>query len=174
MHKDIERLRNKYNNYYYQEKLINKIEKDIMNLVHMPRIHKTLISAEDKDGEYRRIVLGKYIVIYKIVETEIIILRIFNQKENYLNSKKFILKEETEKYSINRKGKFNMVKLKTLKNSYMKLKENYNRIITGEEVWSRAMDRLIEEAEEELRNGAELTTLEEWREELIREYNVVL
>lgn len=64
-----------------------------------------------------------------------------------------------------------MLKFKTLKNSYTKLKENYNRIITGEEVWSRYMDRLIEEAEESLKTEGYIT-LEEWREELIREYNV--
>lgn len=64
-----------------------------------------------------------------------------------------------------------MVKFRTLKNSYVKLKENYNRIITGQEVWSRCMDRLIEEAEESLKTEGYIT-LEEWREELIREYNV--
>ena len=51
----------------------------------MPRIYKTLSYKKDIVGEYRRIVLGKYIIIYKIVEDEIIILRIFNQKQNYLN-----------------------------------------------------------------------------------------
>ena len=64
-----------------------------------------------------------------------------------------------------------MTKLKTLKNSYLKLKENYNRMITGKEVWSRYMDRLIEEAEESLKTEGYIT-LEELREELIREYNV--
>ena len=64
-----------------------------------------------------------------------------------------------------------MLKFKTLKNSYAKLKEKYNRIITGEEVWSRSMDRIIEEAEESLKTEGYIT-LEEWREELIREYNV--
>lgn len=64
-----------------------------------------------------------------------------------------------------------MIKLKTLKNSYAKLKENFSRIITGEEVWSRYMDRLIEEAEESLKNEGYIT-LEELREELIRKYNV--
>ena len=64
-----------------------------------------------------------------------------------------------------------MTKLKTLKNSYLNLKENFSRIITGKEVWSRYMDRLIEEAEESLRTEGYIT-LEELREELIREYNV--
>ena len=99
MNKDIERIRNRYN-YFYQEELINKIKKDIMRLVYMPRIHKTLIYSNDKDGEYRRMISGKYIIIYKVVEDEIIILRIFNQKQNYLNQKSFILKEKFSKYVI--------------------------------------------------------------------------
>ena len=64
-----------------------------------------------------------------------------------------------------------MIKFRTLKNSYCKLKENFSRIITGNEVWSRYMDRIIEEAEESLKNEGYIT-IEELREELIREYNV--
>jgi len=64
-----------------------------------------------------------------------------------------------------------MIKFKTLKNSYSNLKENFSRIITGNEVWSRYMDRIIEEAEESLKNEGYIT-IEELREELIREYNV--
>lgn len=67
-----------------------------------------------------------------------------------------------------------MVKLKTLKNSYSKLKESFTHIITQEEALVRYMNLLIDEAEEDLKNGAELITLEQWREELMREYNVVL
>ena len=86
-------------NYNYN-KIIEKIYKDIDNLLYMPRIHKTLIYYKDKKGEYRRIVSGRYIIIYKIIKNEIIILRIFNQKENYLNQKNFILKEDIQKYLI--------------------------------------------------------------------------
>ena len=67
-----------------------------------------------------------------------------------------------------------MIKLKTLKNTYSKLKENYTHIITEDEALLKYMNLLIDEAEEDLRNGVELISLEEWREELIREYNVVL
>lgn len=67
-----------------------------------------------------------------------------------------------------------MIKLKTLKNSYSKLKESFTHIITQEEALVRYMNLLIDEAEEEVKNGAELITLEQWREELMREYNVVL
>jgi len=64
-----------------------------------------------------------------------------------------------------------MVKFRILKNSYLKLEANYFRIITGQEVWSRYTDRLIEEAEESLKNEGYIT-LEELRKELIRKYNV--
>ena len=94
---DIERIKN----CDYNQKNILKIEKDILNLEYMPRIHKTLIYLKDKNGEYRRMVSGKYSVIYKIVEDKVIILRIFNQKENYLNQRKFILREKSIKYVCN-------------------------------------------------------------------------
>jgi len=68
-----------------------------------------------------------------------------------------------------------MTKFRTLKNSYAKLKENFTHTITEEEALNRYMCQLIDEAEEEdLKNGGEIITLEEWREELMREYNVVL
>lgn len=85
---------------YNSNKIIERIYKSIDNLNYMPRIHKTLIYFKDKNGEYRRMVSGKYSIIYKIVNNEIIILRIFNQKENYLNQRKFILKEESKKYLV--------------------------------------------------------------------------
>ena len=65
MHEDIERIKSCYN-YSYQEKSINKLEQDIINLTYMPRIHKTLTVSNDKDGEYRRMISGNYSIIYKI------------------------------------------------------------------------------------------------------------
>lgn len=64
-----------------------------------------------------------------------------------------------------------MIKLRTLKNSFRVLKENFSRIITGNEVWSKYMDNIIEEAEESLKNEGYIT-MEELREELISKYNV--
>jgi len=90
-------LRTTYN---YYKKLKNKLNIVIENLQYMPRTHKTIYTLKDPIGEYRRIVLDKYSIIYKIIKNEIIILRIFNQKENYLNSKKFILREKPQKYLI--------------------------------------------------------------------------
>jgi len=67
-----------------------------------------------------------------------------------------------------------MIKLRTLKNSYAKLKENFTHTITQEEALNRYMVQLIEEAEENLRNGCGTITLEEWREHMRRTYNIVL
>ncbi len=89
-----------YNEYYNIEKDINKIYKDIETLKFMPRINKTVYTLKDKNSEYRRMISGKYAIIYKIEKDQIIIIRIFNQKQNYLNSKKFILKEKSTKYII--------------------------------------------------------------------------
>ena len=67
-----------------------------------------------------------------------------------------------------------MIKFRTLKNSYSKLKENFTHTITQEEALNRYMVQLIEEAEENLRNGGGTITLEEWREHMRKEYNIAL
>ena len=67
-----------------------------------------------------------------------------------------------------------MIKFRTLKNSYARLQENFTHTITEEEALNRYMCQLIDEAEEDLKNGVKLITLEEWRKELMIEYNVVL
>ena len=163
----------KFMEHYNSNKIIEMIYKSIDELNFMPRRYKTLIYFKDKEGEYRRKISGKYSIIYKIVKDEIVILRIFNQKENYLNQRKFILREENQNYFISKRRK-NMMKFRTLKNSYAKLKESFTHIITEEEALNRYMCQLIDEAEEDLKNGGRIITLEEWREELMREYNVVL
>ena len=133
----------RYMRKYNFKKIIERIYRDIGNLTFMPRTHKTLIYFKDKKGEYRRIVSGKYIIIYKIVKDEIIILRIFNQKENYLNQKSFILKENSERYNLKIR-RSSMNKLKTLKNSYLESKENFIYIIKPEDKY---INKLIEEVE---------------------------
>lgn len=97
--KDLKRIHG-YMKEYNFEKVIERVYKDIENLKYMPRMHKTIFYYTNPEIEYRRIVSGKYVIIYKIEKNEIIILRIFNQKENYLNQKKFILREEPQKYII--------------------------------------------------------------------------
>jgi len=67
-----------------------------------------------------------------------------------------------------------MIKIRTLKNSYARLKENFTHTITEDEALNRYMVQLIEEAEENLRNGGGTITLEEWREHMRKEYNIAL
>ncbi len=68
-----------------------------------------------------------------------------------------------------------MIKFRTLKNSYIKLKENYTHIISEEEAeerhWTKILDEAIEEFE---RDGRKTISLEEWREHIRRDYNIVL
>ena len=68
-----------------------------------------------------------------------------------------------------------MIKFRTLKNSYIKLNENFTHIITEEEAeeryWTQILDETIEEFE---RNGRKTISLEEWREHIRRDYNIVL
>lgn len=97
--KDIKRIA-KYMEEYNGEKILRKIYKYIDNLLFMPRIHKTIFYYTKPDLEYRRIVSGRYVIIYEIKEEQISILRIFNQKENYLNQRKFILREKSQKYLV--------------------------------------------------------------------------
>ena len=97
--RDVNRIEDYFDNYNSIE-LITRIKEDIEYLKFMPRIHKTLYSVKDPNGEYRRIVSGNYIIIYKIEDKNIIILRIFSHKQNYLNPKNFILREESQVYKI--------------------------------------------------------------------------
>ena len=172
-HKDLKKIRKYAISKKYYERIMQEISRSIENLKYMPRIHKTLICIKDTNGEYRRMLSGKYSIIYKIIKDEIIILRIFNQKENYLNQRKFILREDNQKYFISER-KIEMMKLRTLKNSYAKIKENFIHTITEEEALNRYLSQLIDEAEEDLKNGGKIITLAEWREELMKEYNVAL
>ena len=60
--KDINKITEYLQNFAYNaDRTIKRINKDIDNIQFMPRIHKTLIYFKDKDGEYRRMISGKYI-----------------------------------------------------------------------------------------------------------------
>lgn len=52
---------------YNAEKIIKKIYTDIDKLSFMPRIHKTIFYFANPEMEYRRMISGKYSIIYKIV-----------------------------------------------------------------------------------------------------------
>ena len=102
-HKDFKKIKKFSTSKIYYKRIIEEITNNIEKLKYMPRIHKTLICIKDPNGEYRRMVSGKYSIIYKIVKDEIIILRVFNQKENYLNQRNFILREKSQRYLIIKK-----------------------------------------------------------------------
>ena len=65
-----------------------------------------------------------------------------------------------------------MLKTKLIKNSYSKTK--YNKEINKNKNLETYIIKLIDEAEENLKNGGETITLEEWRREIEKEYNVEL
>ena len=97
--RDFRRISN-YIEEYRLGKVYKQIKIDIENLKFMPRRNKTLYSSKEPNGEYRRLISGKYIIIYQIYKDQITILRVFNQKENYLNLNKFILREKSQKYYL--------------------------------------------------------------------------
>ncbi len=67
-----------------------------------------------------------------------------------------------------------MTKFKTIKNSYLKVKENYTHKITEEDALNEYMVRLIDEAEENLQKGGTLYPLDKWREMMRVEYGIQL
>ena len=68
-----------------------------------------------------------------------------------------------------------MVKFRTLKNSYMKLNENYTHTISEEEAQERFLTKILDEAIEEFeKSGRKTISLEQWRENIRRDYNIVL
>ena len=67
-----------------------------------------------------------------------------------------------------------MIKLRTLKNSYAKLKETFTHTITEEEARERYFSKVLDEAIEEFEKNPITISLEDWHEYMRREYNIVL
>lgn len=68
-----------------------------------------------------------------------------------------------------------MVKFRTLKNSYSRLKENFSHTITQEEAEERYLTKILDEAIEEFeRDGRRTTSFEDWIEEIKEEFNIAL
>lgn len=67
-----------------------------------------------------------------------------------------------------------MIKLRTLKNSYIKLKERYILIVTEEEARERYLSKILDEAIENFEKNPVTISLEEWHEHMRREYDIVL
>lgn len=67
-----------------------------------------------------------------------------------------------------------MVKFKTLKNSYLKLKQNFTHTITEEEARERYFTQVLDKAIENFQKNPVTISLEEWREHMRRNFNIVL
>ena len=67
-----------------------------------------------------------------------------------------------------------MKKFRKLKNSYLKLKENYTHNITEEEAREIYFSKVLDEAIENFEKNPVTISLEEWHEHMRREYNIVL
>lgn len=69
------------------KELMKSVQEAIENLRIMPRIHMVIKKYDEVDLEYRRIVIGKYVIIYTISEKEkvIYIVHMHCGGSNYLN-----------------------------------------------------------------------------------------
>ena len=65
-----------------------------------------------------------------------------------------------------------MIKLRTIKNSFSNIKVNFTHKMTEEEAFERYLTKVLDEAIEEFEKDSTTISLEEWREELIKKYNV--
>lgn len=69
------------------KELMKNVQEAIENLKNMPRIHMVIKKYNEVELEYRRIVIGNYIIIYTISEKEntIYIVHMYYGGSNYLN-----------------------------------------------------------------------------------------
>ncbi len=63
------------------------LKEKYINLKSMPKMYLRLYYEKKTKTDFRKITYGKYIIIYKIQESQITILRIVSEKENYLKPK---------------------------------------------------------------------------------------
>lgn len=67
-----------------------------------------------------------------------------------------------------------MAKFRTVKNSYLKLRQNFTHTITQEEARERYFTKMLDEAIESFEKNPVTISLEEWREHMRRDFNIVL
>ena len=69
------------------DKLINKIEKELLQLEDIPEGFSVIENYSKKDSEYRRLLINNYVAIYRIdkEKREVYIIRIVYGGRNYLN-----------------------------------------------------------------------------------------
>ena len=69
------------------DKLIDKIEKELLQLEYIPEWFSVIENYRKKDFEYRRLPINNYVAIYRIdkEKREVYIIRIVYGGRNYLN-----------------------------------------------------------------------------------------
>lgn len=95
--KDLNRIK-KYCSSRYYKNTIQSIINALKIIKVFPKMSKTLYSIENRFGDYRRAIIKKYVIIYKIEYKQIRVLRIFNVRENYINNDMFMVKEYVSIY----------------------------------------------------------------------------
>lgn len=83
---DFDRIK-KYMSEHMANQFIKELNMKFKILKQMPKLYQRLYYEKKTCTDYRRIVHKKYIVIYKIHNNQITILRIVSERENYLRSR---------------------------------------------------------------------------------------
>jgi addiction module RelE/StbE family toxin len=66
------------------EKLINNIDKKYDNLIENPKIYEKCNNERLCKKGYRKVLIGKYLLIYKIEKDSVIVLRFFHGFQDYI------------------------------------------------------------------------------------------
>ena len=67
------------------KQLMKKVEETINRLKIMPEAYPIIKKYNELRMKYRRIVIGKYVIIYTILKKEIYIVHMYYGRSNYLN-----------------------------------------------------------------------------------------
>lgn len=64
-----------------------KLKEKFRDINNMPKMYSRIYYDKKNKADFRKIIHEKYIIIYKIQKSQIIILRVVSEKENYLKPK---------------------------------------------------------------------------------------
>lgn len=69
------------------KELMNNVEQAIENLKTMPKIYMTIKRCPELELEYRRIIIGNYVIVYTVSEKEriIYVVHMYYGRSDYLN-----------------------------------------------------------------------------------------
>lgn len=65
------------------ERFVDSVEDAVMLLANNPMIHSVSRKFYYSSGGYREHVVGKHVIIYRIESEQIILCRLFHQRQNY-------------------------------------------------------------------------------------------